>query len=88
MPTTVLHVERVDTSRCTSRGVSFDDYLVTGTEVDAYTVQFHTTSPLMASVCQRAKDLARPVSVLWRDHRIGRVIVDVQLRQPQTGAVA
>ena len=82
MPTTVLRVARVDHSRYNGKCGAFDDYLVTGTEPDAYTVQFHTTSVFMASVCQRAKDLARPVSILWRDHRIGKQIVDVTL-QPQ-----
>lgn len=88
MPTTVLQVERIDHSRYSGKHGLFDDYLITGVEVGAYTVQLHTTSVLMASVFQRAKDLDRLVEVIWRDHRIGRVIIDVQLLQPQAGATA
>ena len=80
MPTTMLNVERVDHSRYTGKmGSSIDDYLVTGIEQGAYTEQFHTTSVFMAAVCQRGKDLQKPVSVLWRDHRAGKTIVDVEL---------
>ena len=79
MPTTVLHVERVDKSRYTGRLVAYDDYLVTGVEVGAHTVQFHTTSEWLASICQRARELERPASIDWREGRIGKHIVGVSI---------
>ena len=86
MPTTVVYVDRVDKSRFNGRLESYDDYLVTGMEAGAYTMQFHTTSEFRAAACQRAKELGRPVSIVWRDHRVGRQIVDVDILEREAVA--
>lgn len=86
MPTTVIYVQRIDQSDRTGPSGPFQDFLITGSEPDGqlvlpetWTFQVHTTNELMAAVCQRAQEIRRPVSILWREHRFGKQIVQVDI---------
>jgi len=82
MPFTTIRVLRVDYVHRNGPTGPFKAYCVTGmtgAEWDAGTFQAQTTSELAASLCQRAKELNKALSVLWKDGRYGKEIVNIDL---------
>lgn len=79
MPFTTIRVLRVDYVHRNGPHGPFKSYCVTGatTEGDYGSFQAQTTSELAASLCQRAKELDKALSVLWKDGRYGKEIVNL-----------
>jgi len=80
MPYTTIRVLRIDYLHRNGPSGPFKAYCVTGTtgaEWDAGAFQVHTTSELLASLCRRSCELDKSLSVLWKDGRFGKEIVDL-----------
>lgn len=91
MPTTTIHVLRVDHVTREGKHGRFQDYCITGTsgaEWDFGTVQVYTTSNWSAALCDRARALDQPVSVVWKDGRYGKELVGVTLHETPAERIA
>lgn len=88
MPSVVIHVDRVDTTTTYVAGVQ--SHVVTGWHTDGTLGGFaaETANDLAASLCQRAKELDRPVAVVWKDGRYGKQLVTVAIVERAVSAVA
>lgn len=78
MPTTVFTVQRIDSAPTTRPGLT--RHVITATElIHGLGFQVETVDDFAASLCQRAQQLERQVSVIWKDGRYGRQIVQVDI---------
>jgi hypothetical protein len=80
MPYTTIRVLRIDDVHRNGPMGPFRAWCITGStgaEWDFGTFQAQTTSPLAASVCERAMKTDQQLSVLWEDGRYGREIVNL-----------
>lgn len=91
MPRTTIRVLRVNSvqrtgprglfqSHCVTGAASSTEIGLLGTGVDDFgTFQAQTTSDLVAALCERVQQSQRPITVLWKDGRYGKEIVEVDL---------
>lgn len=83
MPTTVFTVARIDSGPTAQPGLT--RHVITANElIMGLGFQVETVSDLAASVCQRAQQLEKHVSVVWKDGRYGKQIVHVDILEPVT----
>lgn len=76
MPTTAFRVTHIDSAPTRQPGVTL--HVVDGVRLaDDLPFQVRTVDDFKASLCARAQQLERPVSVLWRDCQYGKEIVHV-----------
>lgn len=85
MPTTAFTVSRIDSTPTQQDGLTL--HLVQGVRLtDDLPFQVRTVNDFAAAVCARAKLLERPVSVIWKDGRFGKEIVQVDIIQQTSAA--
>ncbi len=84
MPTTTIHVYRVNPYIVTSHG---DKFLIDSrTQGGIPNGQYQTWDPLVASLCDQASKQSFAVDVTWRDTRYGREIVRGGARKSEAAA--
>lgn len=82
MPSTIFHVARIDSTPTAQPGLT--RHVVTAHElIHGLGFQVETVNDFAASLCQRAQQLGKPVSVIWRDGRYGKQIVQVDILDRQ-----
>ena len=81
MPSQIFTVTRIDSTATATPGLTL--HLVSGVTSDELPFQVRTVNAFAASVCQRAQQLGKPVSVIWRDGRHGKQIVQVDILDQQ-----
>jgi hypothetical protein len=81
VPTEIIEVAQVFGAPTRKPGCTL--FVVTGHTLGlpSTTVQYGTLNRWKASLCERAKETGQPVQVTWKDGRVGRDLVEVELAQ-------